>query len=83
MTVNNSTNDVLFCFKFENSLLEYLSILDNNARSREENILRQNLFGEKIIQNCLKTDETHLYDNDLLLRQKTQKRLAVSSWCNG
>ena len=35
------------------------------------------LFGDKIIQNYLKIDATHLYDNDLLLRQETQKRLHV------
>ena len=31
----------------------------------------------KIIENCLKIDATHEYDNDLLLRQETQKRLHV------
>ena len=37
----------------------------------EENILRYNLFGDKIIQNCFKIDAIHLYDNnDLLLRQE-------------
>ena len=39
----------------------------------EKNILRHYLFGEKSIQYCLKIDATHLYDNDLLLRQETQK----------
>ena len=45
--------------------------------TREENILSHKLFGDKIIQNCIKTDATHLYDNDLLLRQETKKRLHV------
>ena len=39
------------------------------------NILRHLLFGDKIIQNCLEIDAIHSYDNDLLLRQKTQKML--------
>ena len=29
----------------------------------EENILRHFIFGDKIIQNCLKIDATHYYDN--------------------
>ena len=32
------------------------------------------LFGDKIIQNCLKIYATHLYDNNLLLRQETKKK---------
>ena len=49
-----------------------------NPRSRcfgkeRKNILRHNLFGDKIIQNCLKIDATHMH-NELLLRQETQKR---------
>ena len=31
-----------------------------------KNILCHYLFRDKIIQNCLKIDATHLYDNDLL-----------------
>ena len=45
--------------------------------TRKKNILRHYLFGDKILQNCLKIDETHLYDNGLLLRLETQKRLHV------
>ena len=41
-----------------------------------ENILHHHLFGDKIIQNCLKLDATHYYDNDLLLRQETPKKIA-------
>ena len=37
----------------------------------EENILSQYLFGDKIIENCLQTDATLWYNNDLLLRQET------------
>ena len=36
-----------------------------------KNNLHHYLFGDKIIQNCLK------YDNDLFLRQETPKRLCV------
>ena len=39
--------------------------------------MRHYLFGDKTIQNCLKIDATDKYDNDLLLRQETQKRLHV------
>ena len=35
------------------------------AWTREENILRQYLFGDKIIENCLKINAIHKYDNDL------------------
>ena len=45
--------------------------------TREENIFRHNLFGEKIIQNCHKIDASHWYNNDLLLRQETQKSLHI------
>ena len=51
--------------------------------TREKNILRHYLFGEKINQNCLKIDDTQLYDNDLSLRQETQKNIACPwSWYN-
>ena len=46
--------------------------------------MRHNLFGNKIIQNCFKInhypiDRLHIFqlDNDLLLRQETQKSLHV------
>ena len=38
-----------------------------------KNILYDYLFGDKTIQNCLKIYATDYYDNDLLLRQETQK----------
>ena len=41
--------------------------------TREENILPHYLFGDKIIENCLKIDATYLYDNNLLLRQTKKK----------
>ena len=44
--------------------------------AQEENILRHYLFGDNIIQNCLKIDAIHSYDNDLVLRQETQKKIA-------
>ena len=46
------------------------------AWTREENILRYYISKEKIIENCLKIDATLYYDNDLLLRQETQKKIA-------
>ena len=36
------------------------------------------IWSEKIISNCLKIDAIHEYDNDLLLRQETQKKIACS-----
>ena len=42
--------------------------------TREENILRHYLFGDKIIQNCLRIDATHSYDNDLFLREETPQK---------
>ena len=51
--------------------------------TREEKFLSHNLFGDKIIQNCLKIDASYYYDNDLLLRQDTQKKCAYPGiWCN-
>ena len=44
--------------------------------TREKDILRHYLFGDKIIQNCLKIDANYYYDNDLLLRQEIQKKIA-------
>ena len=46
--------------------------------TREENILRHYLFGDRIIQDCLKIDATYLYDNDLLLKQETQNTDCMS-----
>ena len=43
--------------------------------TREENILLIDLYGDKIIENCLKIEATPSYDNDLLLGQETKKRL--------
>ena len=42
------------------------------------------LFGDKIIQDCLKIDSACKYDDDLLLRQEIKKkRLACpESWYN-
>ena len=44
--------------------------------TREENILRHYLLGDKIIQNGFKIVVTYSYDYDLLLRQETQKKIA-------
>ena len=51
-------------------------------RKKEENILRDDLFGDKIIENCFKIDTTHYNDNDLLLRQETKKIACPGSWYN-
>ena len=75
---NNSTNNnvVFFCFRFENSILHQQLILDHNALDkRGKNILRPYLLGDKIIQNCFRIDATHYYDNDLLLKQETPKKI--------
>ena len=42
--------------------------------TKEESIFRHYLFGDKIIQNCFKTDATHWYDNNVLQRQETEKK---------
>ena len=42
--------------------------------TREENIFRHFLFGDKTIQNCPKIDANHWYDNDLLLGKETKKK---------
>ena len=40
-------------------------------------------LGTKIIQNGFKIDPTQLYDNDLSLRQETQKKITCpGSWYN-
>ena len=39
-------------------------------------LTEQYLFGDKIIQNCLKIYATHSYNYDLLLRQETLKKIA-------
>ena len=44
----------------------------------KKSILCHNLFGDKIIQNCLKIDATHQYESDLLLRQETKKKNCLS-----
>ena len=53
MTGNKSTNNYVvffFCFRFENSILKQLLILDHNALDkRRTDILHHNLFGDKII----------------------------------
>ena len=73
-----------FCFRFENCILQQLLIIDHNTLDkRGKNILHHYSFWYKIIQNCLKTDANHYYDNDLLLRQETQKMIACPrSWYN-
>ena len=50
----------------------------------EKNIFRRYLFGDQIIQICLKIDATYWYDNDFLLRQETQKKKIAcpGSWYN-
>ena len=75
VTANNSTNkniEFFFCFRFENSML---LIFDRHVLGRGEKIICVTTYLEiKIIQNCLKIDATHLYGNNLLLRQETKKK---------
>ena len=40
--------------------------------TRKDNILRNYLFRDKLIPNCLKIDPTYSYGNGLLLRKETQ-----------
>ena len=72
----STTNNFAFIFASDLKIVYYNN--DHNALDkREEIIFRQSLLGDKIIQNCIKIDATHSWDNDLLLRQETQKRLYV------
>ena len=85
-TANNSTNNnaVFFCVLIR-TLNTITAIYPRSQCLGQErkNILRDYLFGEKIIQNCLKIDVTHLYDKNFLLRQENQKKIACSrSWLN-
>ena len=59
-----------------NDLSRQQLILNHNALDKRRNILPHYFFGDKIIKNCLKIDATYYYDNDLLLRQETQKKIA-------
>ena len=36
------------------------------------------LFGDKTIQYCLNMDATYLYDNNLLLRRETKRRIGFA-----
>ena len=59
---NNSTNNNVFFFVSNFKIVYYknLLILDlNTLDMRGKNILPHYLFGDKIIQNCLKIDTTH------------------------
>ena len=59
-------------------------MFDQNALDkRGQYILRQKVFSEKIIQNCLKIDATGSYNNALLQRQETKTNtLCPGSWYN-
>ena len=62
VTANNSTNDnvvFFFYFRFENSILKQLLIFDHNLLDKREKYFRHYLFGDKIIQNCLKVNTTY------------------------
>ena len=65
-------------FEFDNSIPYQLFILNHNVLAkRGENSVSYNLFWDKLIQNCLQWDTVHLCDNDLSLRQATNKSLHV------
>ena len=85
VTASNSTNNNVFFFVSDLKVVYYNSYKSSITMhlTREENILCHYLFGDKIIQNCLKIDATHWYNNDLLMRQETQKNIACpGSWYN-
>ena len=68
VTSNNSKNDNVVFVLFQ--IWKYYAISTINPRSQcieqeRKTILYHYLFRDKIIQNCLKIDTTHLYDNDL------------------
>ena len=52
-----------------------INLQSQSLGQERENILHHYLWGDKIIQNSLKIDAPRKYDNDLLLRQETQKIL--------
>ena len=67
---------MLYTITTVNPQLQYLG-------QERKNICRHYLFGDKIIQNSLKTDATHYYDNNLLLWQETHKKIACHGrWYN-
>ena len=82
MTVNNSaSNNVVFFFVSDLKITIIITIIIPRSQclgQKRENIFCHCLFGEKIIENSLKIDATHLYDNDLLLRLETQKKIACT-----
>ena len=55
------------------SILQLFILDDNSLNKREKYFGSLLIWRYKIIQNCLKIDATHKYDNDLLLRQETKK----------
>ena len=68
MTANNSTTKyIVFFFVLDLKIVYYKNYYSLIIMSwtREENNMRHCLFGDKIIQNCLKISATLSYDNDL------------------
>ena len=82
---NPTTNNVVFFFVSDSKIV-YSSnyyIWSQCLGQERKNILRHDLFGDKIIRSSLKKYATHKYDNDVLLRQETQKKIAFpGSWYN-
>ena len=58
VTANNSTNNNVFFFVSDLKIVFYNNIYSPITKpwTREENTLCHNLFGNEIIQNCLKID---------------------------
>ena len=71
MTGNNYTNNNVAFFFVSDLKIVYYKSFKSSITMSWENILRQDLFGDKIIQNSLQLYGTHEYNNDSLLRQKT------------
>ena len=80
VTVNNSSyNNVEFFLVSDFKIVYYNNInpLTQYRGLERKNILHHYLFGYKIIETCLELGATHSFDNDLLLRQETKKKLHV------
>ena len=76
ITADDFANDnmFLFCFRFVNSILEQLLIHDHNALDKRGKIFCPSTYLET---ESFKLDATYYYNNDLLQKYRTPKRLHV------
>ena len=70
MTVNNSPNNKVVFFFVSDLKIVYHINYQSSITKRGKNILCHNLFGDKMIQNCLKIDAV------IIMKQETQKMIA-------